>query len=105
MDGLFGHALLGAANDGARAPLDEPEALPAAHDEDLLAENASREDWIARNGRQRREVKGVWYRRTADFLASRTDPDSSPMKRRGSKGSHLGYYAHYVVDGVKRGSS
>jgi hypothetical protein len=37
---------------------------------------------------------GVWYKRTADFLASRTDPDSSPMKRRDSKGSHLGYYAH-----------
>lgn len=44
---------------------------------------------------------GVWYRRKADFLASRTDPDSSPMKRRGSKGSHLGYYNHYVVDGGK----
>ena len=101
LDGLFGRELPGAANDGARAPLDEPDALPAAHDEDLLAENATREDWIARNGRQRREVKGVWYRRTADFLASKTDPDSSPMKRRDSKGSHLGYYAHYVVDGGK----
>lgn len=46
-------------------------------------------------------MKGVWYRRTADFLTSKTDPDSSPMKRRDSKGSHLGYYAHYVVDGGK----
>ena len=79
LDGLFGRKLLGAANDGARAPLEEPEALPAAHDEDLLAENASRQDCIARNGRQRREVEDVWYRRTADFLASRTDPDSSPI--------------------------
>jgi Transposase DDE domain len=43
----------------------------------------------------------VWYRRKADFLASSTDPDSSPMKRRNSKGSHLGYYTHYVVDGGK----
>jgi hypothetical protein len=75
--------------------------IPAANDEALLVENAAEEDWICRNGRQRREVKGVWYKRTADFLASRTDPDSSPMKRRDSKGSHLGYYAHYVVDGGK----
>ena len=65
------------------------------------AENAAKDDWISRNGRQRREQKGVWYRRKADFLASKTDPDSSPMKRRESKGSHLGYYTHYVVDGGK----
>ena len=45
--------------------------------------------------------EGRLVRRTADFLASKTDPDSSPMKRRESKGSHLGYYAHYVVDGGK----
>jgi transposase len=101
LDGLFELGLPGAATDGARGSVDEPRALPAIHDEGLLAENASREDWISRNGRQRREVKGVWYRRTADFLASKTDPDSSPMKRRHSKGSHLGYYAHYVVDGGK----
>src|SRR5215217_9757868 len=75
--------------------------LPAAHDESLLAESAAEEDWISSNGPQRREVKGVWYRRTADFLCSETDPDASPMKRRDSKGSHLGYYAHYVVDGGK----
>jgi transposase len=80
----------------------KPEAsLPTADDATLKERNAAKSDWIARNGRQRREVKGVWYRRTADFLASKTDPDSSPMKRRGSKGSHLGYYAHYVVDGGK----
>ncbi len=102
LDGLFERELPGApVTDGARASLDEPRALPAAHDEGLLAENATEQDWIARNGRQRREVKGVWYKRTADFLASKTDPDSSPMKRRDSKGSHLGYYAHYVVDGGK----
>ena len=66
-----------------------------------MKRNASKDDWISRNGRQRREQKGVWYRRKADFLASRTDPDSSAMKRRESKGSHLGYYDHYVVDGGK----
>ncbi len=98
---LFERELPGAVTDGAREPVDELRTLPAAHDEGLLAENAAREDWIARNGCQRREVKGVWYKRTADFLASKTDPDASPMKRRDSKGSHLGYYAHYAVDGDK----
>jgi len=75
--------------------------LPSADDEGLVEENAAKDDWISRDGRQRREQKGVWYRRKADFLASTTDPDSSPMKRRDSKGSHLGYYNHYVVDGGK----
>jgi transposase len=75
--------------------------LPSADDQTLVVENAAKDDWISRDGRQRREQKGVWYRRKADFLASKTDPDSSPMKRRESKGSHLGYYAHYVVDGGK----
>jgi transposase len=75
--------------------------LPSADDETLVAYNAAKDDWISRGGRQRREQIGVWYRRKADFLASKTDPDSSPMKRRNSKGSHLGYYTHYVVDGGK----
>ena len=75
--------------------------LPSADDETLVSYNAAKDDWISRDGRQRREQKGVWYRRKADFLASKTDPDSSPMKRRNSKGSHLGYYTHYVVDGGK----
>src|SRR5215204_6281104 len=97
LDGLFEREPPGEHNGGARAQVDEHWASPAADDEALLAEK----DWISRNGRQRREVKGVWYRRTADFLCSETDPDSSPMKRRDSKGSHLGYYAHYVVDGGK----
>lgn len=80
----------------------EPDGtLPTADDGGLKTENAAKSGWISRNGRQRREVKGVWYKRTADFLASKTDPDASPMKRRDSKGPHLGYYAHYVVDGGK----
>jgi hypothetical protein len=37
--------------------------LPSADDEVLIAENAAKDDWISRNGRQRREQKGVWYRR------------------------------------------
>jgi transposase len=86
---------------GESPPIGEFYELPSADNETLIAENALRDDWISRNGRQRREVKGSWYRRKADFLASRTDPDSSPMKRRENKGSHLGYYTHYVVDGGK----
>ena len=75
--------------------------LPSADHKTLVVENAAKDNWISRVGRQRREQKGVWYRRKADFLASKTDPHSSPMKRTESKGSHLGYYAHYVVDGGK----
>ncbi len=86
---------------GVDSPVGNFYGLPSADDEILIAENAAKDDWISRNGRQRREQKGVWYRRKADFLASNTDPDSSPMKRRDSKGSHLGYYTHYVVDGGK----
>ena len=75
--------------------------LPSADDEALMESNRPKDNWISRNGRQRREVKGSWYRRKADFLASKIDPDSSLMRRRESKGSHLGYYTHYVVDGSK----
>jgi transposase len=90
-----------ATDGGGDWPVDDFYELPSADDEVLIAENAARDDWISRDGRQRREQKGVWYRRKADFLASKTDPDSSPMKRRNSKGSHLGYHTHYVVDGGK----
>jgi len=91
----------GTAFERGESPVAELYELPSAGDDALAEENTSKDDWISRNGRQRREVKGVWYRRKADFLASKTDPDSSPMKRRESKGSHLGYYDHYVVDGGK----
>ena len=37
--------------------------LPTADDVGLVEENASKDDWISRGGRQRREQKGVWYRR------------------------------------------
>jgi transposase len=90
-----------ATDGGGDSPVDDFYELPSADDEVLIAENAARDDWISRDGRQRREQKGVSYRRKADFLASKTDPDSSPMKRRNSKGSHLGYHTHYVVDGGK----
>jgi len=66
----------------------------------LVADNAARHDWIAEGGRQQREVHGL-YRRTADFRISTTDPDATPMRLKGG-GIHLGYHAHYVVDGGKR---
>jgi transposase len=89
------------ASERGESPVAELYELPSVGDNALAEENAAKDDWISRDGRQRREQKGVWYRRKADFLASSTDPDSSPMKRRDSKGSHLGYYTHYVVDGGK----
>ncbi len=89
------------ASERGESPVAELYELPSVGDNALAEENAAKDDWISRGGRQRREQKGVWYRRKADFLASSTDPDSSPMKRRDSKGSHLGYYTHYVVDGGK----
>jgi transposase len=94
-------ASVAAAEGRDESPAAELHELPSAEDETLVKRNAAKDDWISRDGRQKREQKGVWYRRKADFLASRTDPDSSPMKRRESKGSHLGYYDHYVVDGGK----
>ena len=46
-------------------------------------------------------MKGTFYRRKADLFLSKTDPDASPMKRKGADHSHLGYQAHCVVDGGK----
>jgi transposase len=89
------------ASERGESPVAKLYELPFVGDDALAEENATKDDWISRDGRQRRERKGVWYRRKADFLASSTDPDSSPMKRRDSKGSHLGHYTHYVVDGGK----
>jgi transposase len=75
--------------------------LPHSYDEELITANAAKEDWISRVGRQDREVKGNFYRRKADLFLSKTDPDASPMKRKGADHSHLGYQTHCVVDGGK----
>jgi hypothetical protein len=83
------------ADDRGEPHVAELHELPSADDEALMESNRPKDDWISRNGRQRREVKGSWCQRKADFLASKTDPDSSLMRRRQSKGSHLGYYTHY----------
>ncbi len=76
-----------------------PVALCEAEQEELTAENATRHDWIAEQGKPQRDVHGL-YRRTADFRISTTDPDATPMRLKGG-GTHLGYHTHYVVDGGK----
>lgn len=55
-------------------------------------------DWLAAAGRPNREVVSGSYQRTADFRMSTTDPDASPMILADGR-THLGYQAHYVVDG------
>src|SRR5215210_5061620 len=75
--------------------------LPCSNDEELTTANTARRDWICKAGRQDREVKGNFYRRKADLFLSKTDPDASPMKRKGADHSHLGYQTHCVVDGGK----
>ncbi|MGZ3616665.1 MAG: IS1182 family transposase [Ktedonobacteraceae bacterium] len=83
----------------APAPLPLPVVLPEAKQEELASENAARHDWVAQEGRQQREVHGL-YQRTSDFKVSTTDPDATPMRLKGG-GTHLGYHTHYVVDGGK----
>ncbi len=73
--------------------------MPASDDAELISANSAKSDWISKAGRQDREVKGNFYRRKADLFLSKTDPDASPMKRKGADHSHLGYQAHCVVDG------
>ena len=81
------------------APVPLPVVLSEAEQEELATEHAARHDWIAEEGRQQREVHGL-YQRTADFKVSTTDPDATPMRLKNG-GTHLGYHVHYVVDGGK----
>jgi hypothetical protein len=94
----------------ARAGLptpDRPTPLPVVLREHeravLVAANETRHDWIAAEGKPQREVRGryIYYRRTADFRISTTDPDATPLRLKGGA-THLGYQTHYVVDGGKR---
>src|SRR5215218_7619287 len=89
------------ADDAARAADGDLDHLPHSNDEKLICANDARSDWISKVGRQDREVKGSFYRRKADLFLSKTDPDASPMKRKGADHSHPGYQAHCVVDGGK----
>jgi transposase len=70
-------------------PTPLPTIISEAQREELAVDNAARHDWIAEEGRQQREVHGL-YRRTADFRISTTDPDATPMRLKGG-GIHLGY--------------
>jgi transposase len=81
----------------AAADLD---ALPAAADRGLRAENEGRGDWISKDGKPDRTIVRNGYRRKSDYEVSPTDPDASLMQhKRGA--SRMGYHAHYVVDGGK----
>jgi transposase len=83
-----------------RSPTLLPLHLPESEGEMLNQANATRHDWIAEAGQQRREVHGR-YLRTADVRIRTTDPDATPLRLKGG-GTHLGYQTHYVVDGGKR---
>ena len=61
---------------------------------------AARHDWIGTAGRPNRAVVSGSYRRIADYRASATDPDASPMRLTDGR-SRLGYQDHHVVDGGK----
>ena len=74
---------------------------PEGNERQALARtNARQHRWIAKAGRQERELVRWGYKRMADLRVSTTDPDASPMHQK--KGaSKLGYLTHYVVDGGK----
>jgi transposase len=89
-----------AGDAGLRRPTPLPRALTAAARADLAAAAADRHDWIGEAGRPDRSRTSGPYRRVADFWASPTDPDASPLRPTGG-GADLGYHDHYVVDGGK----
>jgi transposase len=90
-------------NDDTGRP-SEPTHLPVAlteADKTALGECAAdRNDWIGEMGCPDRTKTSGLYRRNADYRASPTDPDASPL-RPSSARAHLGYHDHYVVDGGK----
>ena len=72
--------------------------MPEVARVDLAAAAAGRHDWIGEAGRPDRPRTSGAYRRMADFRASTTDSDASPL-RPADGPSRLGYRDHYVVDG------
>ncbi len=81
-------------------PTPLPVVLSELEREELEAELSTKHNWIREEGRQQREVHGL-YQRRSDQRVSTTDPDATPMRLK-SGGLHLGYHTHYVVDGGKR---
>ncbi len=78
-----------------------PIATPDTTRQDRAPSNERRPDWIARTGEPMREETHGRYQRRADFVVSTSDPDATPMRRKGGWGTHLGYHTHTVVDGGK----
>ena len=60
-------------------PTPLPVALSELEREELDAELSTRHDWIKEEGRQQREVHGL-YQRRSDQRISTTDPDATPMR-------------------------
>jgi transposase len=83
---------------GESGPTHVPVALTEEARSDLAKRAADRHDWIGEMGRPDRTRTSGPYRRTADYRASSTDLDASPL-RPGGSGVRLGYHDHYVVDG------
>jgi transposase len=76
----------GASSDELRVPTAKDlGSFPTSENAELVAANAAKSDRISKAGRQDREVKGTFYRRKADLFLSKTDPDASPMKRKGAE--------------------
>jgi transposase len=86
--------------DGSSEPTSFPTALTDEAHTDLANRAADRHDWIGEMGRPNRAKTSGPSRRTADFRASPTDPDASPLRPTGGS-ARLGYHDHYVVDGGK----
>jgi len=77
--------------------------ISPAHDTgDPAAEDERRRDWVAACGRPERALPVPSRRTAADYNVSTTDPDATlaPTKDGGGR-VHLGYKAHYLVDGGK----
>jgi DDE family transposase len=90
----------GASDTAGTAPVPLPIALSAQARADLAAAATARHDGIGDAGRPDRSVVRAGDRRVADFWASPTDPDASPMWRTDGR-THLGFHDHDVVDGGK----
>jgi hypothetical protein len=90
---LFAEAAEGPADEEreatGRAPVRLPVSLSARARADLAAAAADRHDWIGGAGRPDRAVVRARYRRVADFWASPTDPDASPLRPPNTR-PHLG---------------
>ena len=82
------------------APIRLPIDLAPEAEAELAAKNTARHDWIAKLGRQERDVVNGHYQRQADIWVNTTDPDATMMRKKGG-GSTMGYHTHYAVDGGK----